>query len=145
MHNTSVINQKGGVGKTTTTTNLAYGLSRLKETKGVLVVDCDPQGNASQTLGTKSQYEQDVTINDLLGNADLGVLDCVVETKYDKIDLIANNLDASSKTSLMDVNDPMRTVGLKFKISMDETVADKYDYVIFDCPLELIARSLRML
>ena len=135
MHIISIINQKGGVGKTTTVTNLAYNLSRKKQR--VLVLDCDPQGNASATLGKVSQFEQSRTIDQLFTDPDTNFSSTLTETKYDKIDLVPCNLDAASVGVALDGNDPVRFLGFKMKLEADKALAEKYDYILIDCPPQL--------
>ena len=81
----SVLNQKGGVGKTTTAINLAAGLA-LKNKK-VLVIDLDPQGNATTGLGLSNSENSDETIYAVL-NGTKKVLDVIKKTQLENLDLI---------------------------------------------------------
>ena len=92
MKTFSIINKKGGVGKTTITVNLAYALAKSCDLR-VLVIDNDDQGNDSQFF----QSEEGLTLADILvGKA--GIRDAVQHTRYDGIDLVA------SSSALLDAN-----------------------------------------
>lgn len=132
-HVIAFANHKGGVGKTTTVTNTAHGL--VKSKKKVLVVDCDPQGNASMTLGQISPFEQKVTIENLFTTREMNFDSCSVPSKYDGIDLIASNINASAVAASLGPNDAKRFIGLKNKY--DEKTRKKYDYILIDCPPSL--------
>ncbi len=126
-------NHKGGVAKTTSVTNTAYGLMKAK--KKVLVIDCDPQGNASMTLCAVSPFEQPLTIEHLFTNKDMDFHSCAVKSKYEGIDLIVSNINASAMAATLGPNDAKRFICLKNKY--DEKARKRYDYILLDCPPSL--------
>ena len=125
----AIVNQKGGVGKTTTAINLAAFIA--KKRKSVLVVDLDPQGNATSGLGIdKGQLEE--TTYDMLVN-EVDASDIIVESSAANVDIIPTNINlAGAEVEL--VSAMSREQILKNAIS---EVADNYDYVIIDCPPSL--------
>jgi len=130
----SLCNHKGGVAKTTSTVNAAYALSKW-EKRRVLVIDADPQGNASMILGTVSPYDQPATLYDLLRDAKKNASDVIQPSKYKNLDLIACNIEVSALTNELGMNDPRRFIGLKSKL--DQKALDSYDLVLIDCPPSL--------
>ena len=88
----SIINQKGGVGKTTTAINLAAGLAF--KNKKVLVIDLDPQGNATTGLGLSNSESSDETIYSVL-NGTKKILDVIKKTQFQNLDLVSSNVDLS--------------------------------------------------
>ena len=125
----SIANRKGGVGKTTTTINIATALSAIN--KKVLVIDFDPQGNATTSLGIEKKKGQASSYNVLTGTCQ--AKDAIVATNLPRFDLIPSSPDlAAAEIELVDL--PEREFVLKK--SLMKMQAD-YDYVLIDCPPSL--------
>ena len=130
----SIINQKGGVGKTTTVINLAAGLSM--QGKKILVIDLDPQGNATTGLGLSNAEKSDRTIYSVL-NGTKKISEVIHKTSFEKLDLISSNVDLSG-LEVETAGDSRRAFILKEQLSayLNDSRAF-YDYVLIDCPPSL--------
>jgi len=130
----SVINQKGGVGKTTTVINLAAGLSM--KGKKILVIDLDPQGNATTGLGLSNTESSELTIYSVL-NGNKKISEVVKKTKFENLDLITSNVDLSG-LEVETAGDSRRAFMLKDELtSYLNDSRPSYDYVLIDCPPSL--------
>jgi chromosome partitioning protein len=130
----SVINQKGGVGKTTTVINLAAGLAQ--QGKKVLIIDLDPQGNATTGLGLSNLENSTETIYGVL-NGTKAISDVIRETEFKNLDIITSNVDLSG-LEVETADDSMRAFILKRELTpyLNDS-SSTYDYVLIDCPPSL--------
>ncbi|WP_194437328.1 AAA family ATPase [Vibrio fluminensis] len=125
----AIANQKGGVGKTTTCINLAASMAATK--RKVLVIDLDPQGNATMASGV-DKYQVDATAYELLVE-DVAFHDVVITKTTGHYDLIAANGDVTAaEIKLMEVF--AREIRLKQALA---SVRDNYDFIFIDCPPSL--------
>lgn len=125
----AIANRKGGVGKTTTTVNVATAMAAAG--KKVLVIDLDPQGNASTSMGVNKKGSMPSTYDVLIGNTKLA--QAVVWTEIPNFSLVPSSPDlAGAEIELVDVEN--REFRLKEALSKD---AVNYDYILIDCPPSL--------
>ena len=124
----AVVNQKGGVGKTTTTVNLSAALA--KKGKKVLLIDEDPQGNATSGVGVNKNQEK--SIYDVIIN-ETELEETIVESSIKKLYVCPSNINlAGAEVELV----PMMARENKLKAKLD-LIKDKFDYILIDCPPSL--------
>lgn len=125
-----IANQKGGVGKTTTTVNLAAALTQMN--KRVLIIDLDPQGNASSGLGIKKYENQDSNIYHVLVGQKL-ISQVIQTTQMSGLRIAPANPDlVGAEIELVDM--PRREYRLKSAI---QEIENDFDYILIDCPPSL--------
>jgi chromosome partitioning protein len=133
----AIVNQKGGVGKTTTAVNLATALAAVK--KRVLLIDFDPQGNASTGLGIARQNRRVTSYDVLL--ADVSVMEAAIATPIPLLSLVPSSVDLSgAEIELVEIS------GREFRLRKAlDGIAGAYDYVLIDCPPSLGLLTLNAL
>jgi len=128
----AVANQKGGVGKTTTAINLGAALAELGE--DVLLVDLDPQGNASTGLGIEPQDRHNTTYDLLLGDQRLG--DIILKTDIARLSIIPATPDLNSADIELYTNEK-RLFLLRDALRQPAMGEYRFDYILIDCPPSL--------
>lgn len=125
----AITNQKGGVGKTTTAVNLTASLG-MKDKK-VLIVDVDPQGNATSGLGINKREIKTSSYDVLISNVPAEQV--IIKTKFKNIDILPSNIDlAGAEIELVELEN--RSTGLKNALAK---IKNQYDYILIDCPPSL--------
>jgi len=126
----AIANQKGGVGKTTTSINLAAGLAYLN--KKVLLIDFDPQANATQGVGHRVGLK-DLTVYDALLNGE-NVTSCIKTLSRPPLDVLPSNISLAGADLELAKLEKNREQNLKKALA---PIRDNYDYIIIDCPPSL--------
>ena len=125
----SFINQKGGVGKTTTCVNMASCLAEVG--KKVLLIDMDPQGNATSSVGINKEDKHKTIYNIIINEDD--IKEAILDTPFKNLQLIPANVDlAGAEVELVDVNNREKA----FKKAVSK-IKDDYDFICIDCPPSL--------
>ncbi len=133
----SIVNQKGGVGKTTTAVNLASAIGLCG--KKVLLVDADPQGNTTSGYGISKKNAVLTSYQMLIGKATAE--NAAVKTEFKNVDVVPSSMDlAAAEVDLIEME--RRESQLKMALA---TVRDKYDYIFIDCPPSLGLISINAL
>lgn len=135
----SIVNQKGGVGKTTTVTNLATALAAVR--KKILLIDCDSQGNSSTGLGIPQGKRSETVYDLMIRGADL--TDVIYETDVPELDIIPADPDlAAAEVELI----RFQHREFKLKSILTELVnSEHYDYIFIDCPPSLSLLTINAL
>ena len=133
----SVSNQKGGVGKTTTSLSLAASLGVLE--KKVLLIDADPQGNATSGIGINSDDFNKSSYDVLLNQCEIN--DSIIKTKSPNLDIIPANIDlVAVEIELVDTNKREHML-----TKMIDKIKKDYDFIIIDCPPSLALITMNAL
>ena len=125
----AIVNQKGGVGKTTTAVNLAAGVGISG--KKTLLVDADPQGNSTSGFGISKKEVKTTTYELLVGTGKLD--NAIIKSDFKNVDIVPSSMDlAAAKVDLIEIEH--REAQLKMALA---SARDRYDYIFIDCPPSL--------
>ena len=125
----SFSNQKGGVGKTTSCVNIAAQIA--KKGKKVLMIDMDPQGNATSGLGISKSKIKNTIYDVVIGNCDIS--DAIIKTRFTGLSCVPATIDlAGAELELYELEEDTNFA----KIALD-SVKDRFDYIFIDCPPSL--------
>ena len=127
----SIVNQKGGVGKTTTSVNLSASLGVLE--KKILLIDADPQANATSSLGVNLHDDKATnTFYEVLENT-TSIKDSILSTDSPNLDIIPSSIDlVGAEIELVNVNDREKMLSNQINL-----IKSDYDFIFIDCPPSL--------
>ena len=126
----SFSNQKGGVGKTTSCVNIGAQIAN-KANKKVLIIDMDPQGNATSGLGIAKSKVKRTIYDVIIGKCPIE--DAIIKTKFKNLSVVSSNIDlAGAELELHDLDDSSNFT----QIALD-SIKDDFDYIFIDCPPSL--------
>ena len=133
----SFSNQKGGVGKTTSCVNIAAAVA--KKGKKVLVIDLDPQGNATSGLGLQKAKIKNTIYDVIIGRCDIS--EAIIKTKFKNLSVIPANIAlAGAEIELQELNEELKFIELGL-----DSIKDDYDYIFIDCPPSLGMLTIKAL
>ena len=125
----SFSNQKGGVGKTNSCVNIAAQIA--KKGKDVLIIDMDPQGNATSGLGIAKSKVKKTIYDVIIGKCSID--EAIIKTKFKNLSVISSNIDlAGAELELHELDDTTNFI----QVALD-SIKDSYDYIFIDCPPSL--------
>ena len=129
----SFSNQKGGVGKTTSCVNIAAQIAN-KGGKKVLMIDMDPQGNATSGLGLQKSKIKNTIYDVIIGHCD--IKDAIIKTRFKNLSVVPANIDLAGAELELHELDELDENSNFTKIALD-SIKDSYDYIFIDCPPSL--------
>ena len=133
----SFSNQKGGVGKTTSCVNISAQIAN--KGKKVLMIDMDPQGNATSGLGLQKSKIKNTIYDVIVGRCDIS--EAVIKTKFKNLSVIPANISlAGAEIELQELNDELKFI----ELGLDK-IKDDYDYIFIDCPPSLGMLTIKAL
>lgn len=139
----SLVNQKGGVGKTTTSINLSSALGHLG--KKVLLIDLDPQSNSTTGLGLNKADIKKSTYDVIMHSCD--IKDAIIKTKFKNLSVIPSMLllsGAEMELTQLSFKENNFVIGDQLKTQID-SIRDRYDFILIDCPPTLGALTVNAL
>ena len=133
----SFSNQKGGVGKTTSCVNISAQIAN--KGKKVLMIDMDPQGNATSGLGLQKSKIKNTIYDVIIGRCDIS--EAIIKTKFKNLSVIPANIAlAGAEIELQELNEELKFIELGL-----ESIKDDYDYIFIDCPPSLGMLTIKAL
>ena len=130
----SFSNQKGGVGKTTSCVNISAQIA--SKGKKVLMIDMDPQGNATSGLGLEKSKIKKTTYDVIIGRCEIE--DAIIKTRFKNLSVVPANIDlAGAELELYELDE-----NTNFSHLALDSIKDDYDYIFIDCPPSLDRKSV---